>query len=79
MGGVGRRSQAGHFGTGPDPSGGRMTERPAKTWPAVVAAANQRRERDARERESVRETGAIPSFNQKSIFQIFTIMPLSFI
>ncbi|CAL8151798.1 unnamed protein product [Prunus armeniaca] len=55
MGGVGRRSQAGHFGTGPDPSGGRTNERPAKTWPAVVAVANQRRERGTRGRERVCE------------------------
>ncbi|CAL2270437.1 unnamed protein product [Prunus armeniaca] len=54
MGGVGRRSQAGHFGTGPDPSGGRMNERPAKTWPAAVASRT-RGERGTRGRERVCE------------------------
>ncbi|CAL8997970.1 unnamed protein product [Prunus brigantina] len=77
MGGEGRRSRAGHFGTGLDPNGGRMKKRPAKMWPAVCC----RREReggDARERERERESDrAILSFYQKSNFEIFTILPLS--
>ncbi|CAL8085245.1 unnamed protein product [Prunus armeniaca] len=70
MGGVGRRSQAGHFGTGPDPSGGRMNERPAKTWPVTVAVAKTRgeRERRAGERESVRDGGS-SVFLTKNLFQ----------
>ncbi|CAL8152542.1 unnamed protein product [Prunus armeniaca] len=51
--GVGRGRRPGHFGSGPVDFGGRTSERPAKTWPAMVAVANQRRERRARERESV--------------------------
>ncbi|CAL8163133.1 unnamed protein product [Prunus armeniaca] len=58
MGGVGRRSQAGHFGTGPDPSGGWMNERPAKTWPAAVASRTRgEREGRAGERECERDGG----------------------
>ncbi|CAL2228061.1 unnamed protein product [Prunus armeniaca] len=36
----------------------------------------EERERGTRGRESVRETGAIPSFNQKFHFKIFTVLPL---
>ncbi|CAL2243340.1 unnamed protein product [Prunus armeniaca] len=42
LAGVGRGRRPGHFGTGPVDFGGRTRARPAKTWPAVSAVANQR-------------------------------------
>ncbi|CAL8114249.1 unnamed protein product [Prunus armeniaca] len=51
LAGVCRGRRPDHFGTGPVDFGGRTRARPAKTWPAVSAVANQRRERGTRGRE----------------------------